>query len=265
MVERWCVFLAILMAILMVAISAQERQIEEGPSAVALERARLNLSFATLQRDLAAQGATPEGARDAMVAWREQNQARIDWLDGEARTVALRRIENTEPPRLPASSPATLDGLADEEFVSSCESYLQTGYDACWATVTTIDEMEEARSRHGAWLEREENQELLARLAEARRRIQSQMQIVEPPLLAAELEQLDPEDRIREEIYAAIFEVVRREPLREGEELRDRLAEIDEFVRRKQAELAAIRAARSLEYAQRRVDALTHALAELEN
>lgn len=71
---------------------------------------------------------------------------------------------------------------------------------------------------------------------------------------------LDPEQRIHEQIYERLLDLLAT-PLKDGEEERDRLGRMQEFHSRKQREIAAIRKERSAAEATARVQALEQELA----
>ena len=226
--------------ILSVLISAEDEQ-REARDDVQLVRARLDLSFAELSQGLHHDGADAEEARKAMAEWRRENQRELAWLRDEHRRRRESQILDAQPLLAPTTPPHQ-EELSDEDFLSAADSYFPTAHEAFFGQVLSPDDAEAARDQLGRWLNRPVNLRLRDRVSAAKERMASRTRdVVAEPLSAAELAALEPEDRITEEIHSLVYQVVRREPLAEGEELRDRLREVSQQVEIKNEELRAVR------------------------
>ena len=176
-----------------------------------------------------------------MAEWRRENQRELAWLRDEHQRRRELQILDSPPVSVPTAPPEQAE-LSDEDFLSASNSYFRTAHQAFFGQVLSPEDAEVARDELGRWLSRPVNLRLRDRVGATKRRLASPTRdVVAEPLSAAELADLEPEERITEEIHSLVYQVVRREPLAEGEELRDRLREVSQQVEIKNEELRAVR------------------------
>jgi len=198
------------------------------------EQLELDLSFAKLKERMATEGIQGEEARNLMGEWLEETREQSEKLRQAAQEERKALRAEIPIPQLPDQVPV-LEGSDPTDFLEAANDYFGQAMQAISYQAETPEEGEEVRQSFGRFREEPINQRLEKEMREAEILLEAVREDV-PPLSAEEIAAMSGEEKIREEIYAKQYEVT-REPLKEGEELRDRMALIQDFVDEKQDEL----------------------------
>ena len=216
-------------------LSREEAQVARLELQLELSRARLEEKFIRQEMDA-------EQRRDAWADWDKANRSKMDELE-EARK-ELWESENAgreiKPPVMPELVPV-LEGSDPEEFIEAAQKFMAQTVAALEYGVEEPEELEDLRARFEEFDKQPYVQNLQKEIEKAHKVLSDRPQPEFIPPTAEELAAMNPVERIREEIFAKERELM-REPLREGEKWRDRMAPMEEFIAGKERQIEKIRA-----------------------
>lgn len=189
--------------------------------------AKLELSFLQLQADAVSRKLSAEDLRDEMAVWHQQNAALIK---------ELRDLRDLAPSAPPATHPGSIPDAAGsdaEEFLADAGEYKRRLVDFIAGNLERPGDAEELRMKVSARMGKPDIVELDREVNQTHRELAENQPLPDDlPRTGDDLAGLTPAEVAEEEIYAAIYAATRR-PLEEGEELRDRIAPLDQWIRNK--------------------------------
>ena len=189
------------------------------------EEIRLRLIFARKERSLIAANADPEEMRMAMADLREQYAEAFTQLSKRQATQEVKRVYPTTMPLRAGRSAA--------DFIQAGNAYLE-GVMARSVEAAGGD-LELARMRNYEATTSPSVVALKNSLGAAAQELAATRPPAPPPLADAQIAALPLKARLEAQIYKARYEATET-PLAEGEEFRDRLAEVTRLVDAAQAE-----------------------------
>lgn len=235
---------------------AAESESPRNLSAAERQDLELELSLARRQADFATQAKPGEEFRDVFARWQEENREALNQQAArreQARRDLQEQAARQAPPPLPQEIPHWDPAADPASFAAQAEETLHQATAAIWHGAASVEELEAARQRFGEWSARPEVGDMLAALHE----IRSASSPSSPPVGELPEEEVRVQERLdalRAEIFA--------EPLKEGEDARDRLGPHQPALFELEAQLDGFARARQAREAQDRVKALEARLAE---